>query len=310
MTMRILCFESGGTKLVAAMSDSRGQVLQVKQRRRSAEQTAEETLEVLVDMGRELSEEEPPAAIGFGFGGTVDRDIGEPVACFHESGWESVRAGERLKKEFQVPVFIENDCNLAALAEAVTGYGIRTGTVFYVTVGTGIGGGIVKDGRLFTSGKFGEGEIGHLVVEPGGPKCPCGNRGCLETLCSGPGLSTLSLRLTGRSIDSHDLMDGLREEREDAVRIARAGAGYFSRALACVVNILAPSTIIFGGGVMWENRPYLELIREATLERMFPIFRLRTPEFLLSRLKEAVVCQGAALFALQKLAELEQKDGF
>ena len=163
--MNILCFESGGTKLVAAVTDSEGFILDKKIHLRKREQRASETLEDLVRLGRSLLKAKPVGAIGFGFGGTVDRTTGEPTTCFHEDGWEEVRTRQYLEKAFGVPVYIENDCNLAALAESRIGHGIVSGTVFYMTIGTGIGGGIVHDGLLLETGVFGEGEIGDWRLE-------------------------------------------------------------------------------------------------------------------------------------------------
>ena len=308
--MRILCLESGGTKLVGALADSSGVILQKKIHYRKSNQTAVETLENLVELGKELLDGNTPAAIGFGFGGTVERSTGEPLTCFHEDGWEEVRAGEWLRNEFRVPVFIENDCNLAALAETRIGYGIQDGTVFYLTIGTGIGGGIVKDGFLLSSGEFGEGEIGHIVVDSEGPVCPCGRRGCLETLCSGPGLMELSKRLLGQPVDPRELMENLRNQQKQAMIVASAAAEYLSQVLASVINILSPGYIVFGGGVMRKNQVFLDLVRENTLKKIFPVFLRKPPVFKLSRLEESVVCQGAALFAIQKLYELEEKDSF
>src|SRR5690606_10340857 len=103
--------------------------------------------------------------------------------------------------ELGVPAAIENDCKLAALAEAVLGAGRGADTVFYVTIGTGIGGGLVHRGELVALSPLGEAEIGHVIVDPDGPECACGNRGCLEALCAGPSLPRLAPGLAATSQD-------------------------------------------------------------------------------------------------------------
>lgn len=308
--MSILCLESGGTKLVAAIANDNGTLLDREIRNRNPDQDARETLQCLVEAGKGLLGNITPKAVGFGFGGTVQRSTGEPLLCFHEAGWENAGARQFLMESFHSPVFIENDCNLAALAEACVGHKILKGAVFYITVGTGIGGGIVHNGRLLKTGDYGEGEIGHVVVDSSGPTCPCGNRGCLESLCSGPGLSVLSEITIGKQLDSRQIMEGLKEGRPEELRVASAAADLFSRALGPVISILSPCAIIFGGGVMFGNSCFLDLVRTKVLEKVFPVFLRQPPRFLLSNLQESVVCQGAAIYAVQELRQLEQSGSF
>ncbi len=299
--MSVLCLESGGTKLVAATADGAGRLGPLLKRYRHEGQQARETIDQLVDMGSELLQatSEGIESVSFGFGGTVKRSPGRPWACFHESGWNAVDARERLEKAFGVPVLIENDCNLAALGEAHFGAGKDCpGTLLYLTLGTGIGGGIVQGGRLLELGELGEAEIGHLVVEPDGPPCPCGNRGCLETLCSGPGLSSLSERLLGRPIDSRSLVCGFHKGDPDCCRVLEQAAKYLGTALGAAMNILQPQLVVLGGGVMLDNTAFLELIERRTRDCVFPLFRGHS-QFCLSSLGETVVCQGAAVYALQ-----------
>lgn len=304
--MNLLCLESGGTKLVAALADERAELLERRIEMRNPSQTAEATIRQLVKMGKGLSNDLKLAGVSLGFGGTVDRTKASPTLCYHEDGWDKLNAYEFLSKTFRVPVFVENDCNLAALAEFRFGAPAPVETLLYVTVGTGIGGGVVHRGKLVELGNLGEAEIGHIVVDPEGPECPCGNHGCLETLCSGPGLENLALRIAGKRIPAKQIMAACKTGDALAGRICAAGAGYMAQALAPAINLLSPDTIIFGGGVMSENEKYLSIIRQETLLRVFPPFRPACSErFLLTSLRENVVCQGAATYAVQKLRELE-----
>ncbi len=301
----IICLESGGTKLVAAIAESDGLLRTAARRYREPDQEALETLTDLVQMGRELAGSEPIEAVSYGFGGTVRRADQRPGPCFHEPGWETVDPPRYLQEAFRAPVFIENDCNLGALGEAHFGAHQTRGTLFYITIGTGIGGGIVHRGRLLQTGALGEGEIGHVVVDETGPECPCGNRGCLETFCAGPGLARLASRMLGITTDARTLMERFRKHDPAATRVAEQAAGYLGRALATVINLLAPQTIVMGGGVMTDNQAFLELVAARTEPHVFPFFRDRT-SFLLSALGENVVCQGAAVYAIQRLAEQKE----
>ncbi|MFZ0427903.1 MAG: ROK family protein [Acidobacteriota bacterium] len=298
--MFILCFESGGTKLVASVADSEGNLLTTQVRPRAAGQTAAQTLDHLSDLGRQVLEGRTPSAIGFGFGGTVRRSDRRPIVCFHEEGWEDIDAPSILADRFGVPVLIENDCKLAALAEAWQGGTPPGGTLIYATLGTGIGAGIVRRGYLVELGEIGEAEIGHIVVEPEGLPCGCGNRGCLEAYCSGPGLTNLARSMTGRDIEPEELMQRFRQGESTAQEIAERAAGYLARVLSTVVNLLSPEEIVLGGGVMTDNRRFLELVRDRTARWTFAPFWSRVREWRLSRLGRHVVCQGAAIYVLQQ----------
>lgn len=298
--MAILCMESGGTKLVAALADSDARLVRVEKAYRRAGQRGGETLNQLIAMGRNLvGKDVRIEGLGFGFGGIVRRSSGQPYTCFHEEGWEQLDSAGLLRKAFGVPVFVENDCNLAALAEAHRGAGSAKGTLFYVTLGTGIGGAVVREGRLLELGEFGEGELGHIIVDEEGPRCPCGNRGCLETLCSGPGLARLAQRLLDRSVDAPSLLEGFRAGAEESRRVIEQAAVYLGRVLGSVVNLLNPERVVLGGGLMQSGPAFLEAIARQAERYTFPLFR-RPERYVRSRLQEHAVCQGAALYVYQR----------
>lgn len=300
--MAILCMESGGTKLVAALADRQAHLTSIVKGYRRAGQHAQDTLGQLIEKGRQLLKNgESLQAVSFGFGGIVQRSEQRPYVCFHEQGWDCMDSVQILEEAFQVPVFVENDCKLAALGEAHRGVGLLEGTLFYATLGTGIGGGIVRHGQLLQLGEFGEAEIGHTVVEEEGPDCSCGNRGCLETLCSGPGLENLAQRLAGLKTDARSLMVAFGNQDEVATAIVEQAAVYLGRIFASTINLLQPDLIVLGGGLMQSNEPFLKTIRAKTNPRVFPLFRGKT-RFALSQLKEQAVCQGAAIYASQQLA--------
>jgi len=306
MEETILCFESGGTKLVAMLFDADGSVLGREVLKRSAGQTARETVEMLCAAGKGLLEGFPrPAAVGWGFGGTVDRDTGNPLYCFHETGWGSFDAAENVRREFKdIPVFVENDCNMGAMAEAWNGEEEPPGMLFFATLGTGIGGGIVRNGVLMQLSREGEGEIGHLVVKPEGCECACGNRGCLECYCSGPGMVNLSRLVTGKARDSFQVMEGFRDGDPECRLILEKGSDFLGAALAPVINILAPDEIVLGGGLIWNSPGYLDMIERKARSLAFPVLREKVT-FRLSSLGGDLVCRGAFHYAAWSLGRLQ-----
>lgn len=307
MKKQILCLESGGTKLVAALFDEHGVIVEKRIIRRSSSQRARDTVKQLCDAGKQMAEKHGnPVAVGWGFGGTVDRSTGNPVFCYHEEGWDGFSAREMMQKELaDIPVFVENDCNMGALAEAWNRGEQPPEMLFFATLGTGIGGGIVRRGELQQFSREGEGEIGHLVVEPGGITCACGNRGCLEVYCSGPGMKNLSNQVTGKEMDSYEILDSFRKKNAEGLRIMEKSADYLAVAFSAVINILAPEEIVLGGGIMWENHDYLQLIESKSRALSFPVLR-ENVRFRLSEQGEDLVCRGAYLFAQQNLSRLQK----
>ena len=320
----VLAFETGGTKLVAGVAETDGSILRTASVRRGEKDRApvsfrrivEAAEGILVDRefaGRKLH------SIGFGFGGTVRRSTNSPHLCLHEDGWDEVEVVDELEGRFGVPVFVENDCKLAALAEAHFGAGVGARSLFYVTLGTGVGGGYVQGGRILACGDLGEAEIGHVVVDPDGPECCCGNRGCVEALCSGPGLvklCALLARLDPRDWQSSCLaqaasLDHVTSERivncweegdSFATRIIEHSAAKLATALATTVNLLVPERIVIGGGLGTSSPRLLDLLRRYTAPLVVPYFR-DSFSIVGSRLRESVVTQGAAVLAAQQMRD-------
>lgn len=315
-----LAFETGGTKLVAGLADSDGRLRETTTIQRGPSDRAVRSFARIVDAAEQMLSGSARAdelrAIGFGFGGTVRRSTNSPHLCLHEDGWEEVNPAAELERRFQVPVVVENDCKLAALAEAHFGSGSGTRSVFYVTLGTGVGGGYVVDGRIQTFGDLGEAEIGHVVVDEFGPECCCGNRGCVEAHCSGPGLAklfALQARHSWKSWESSSLFNDAGPEGTSSVQIIHAwengddfaasvmdySTKRLASALGAVINILVPQTIVVGGGLGTATPRLLELVRRHTQGFVVPYFR-DSYKIVASQLRESVVTQGAAILARQQ----------
>ena len=320
-----LVFETGGTKLVAGVAGQDCRILETCILYREHTDRAETSLKRLVAAAHELVEKHTHQgasfrAVGFGFGGVVRRSTRDPYLCLHEDGWEDLKVVETLEREFRLPVVVENDCKLAALAEAHFGAGKGHRTVFYVTLGTGVGGGIVRDGRIQTFSDVGEAEIGHVVVAPDGPACPCGNRGCVETVCSGPGVSQLAAWVADQDsslwsqsslcdglnraegISSKQIMEAWALGDPFATDVADRAAGYLAQALGAVVNLISPDVVVVGGGLGSGNPRFLSLVSEKLRPQVVSYF-CDLYRIVPSELREQVVSQGAAILASQSVGE-------
>jgi glucokinase len=193
-----------------------------------------------------------------------------------------------LEERLGIPVFLGNDANAAALGEFAYGAGRGYRHVIYITVSTGVGGGIISDGRLLEGQRGAAGEVGHVIVEPGGPLCGCGNRGCLEALISGTAIARQAREALVAGRES--AIGGLAEAdphgvaAEVVVRAARGGDGLagelletagrrLGTALLGLVHIFDPQVIVVGGGVTNAGELLMKPARDTMFAGLMPIFK-------------------------------------
>jgi glucokinase len=197
--------------------------------------------------------EAPFTAAGVGIAALVDHDTGTLVWSPHFSG--ALPLGRELGSALGVPVMVDNDANAAALAEATKGAGRGHRMVLMVTVGTGIGGGLVIDGRVERGRGF-LGEIGHLPLDDADTPCHCGLLGCWEAVASGTALDRAAVALLGGDTTGEDLVAVA--EVDEGARDALAGvARWFGVGLAALVNVFDPDVIVVGGGVAGIGQAFL-----------------------------------------------------
>jgi glucokinase len=272
----ILALDIGGTKLACGVADIEGRL-----KSRAAEPTDQhasprEIFERLVALSQTAindsgSGPKDIVAVGISYGGPVAYDAGTTITCHHLSGWEDIPLKEWARERFGLPVEMDNDANVAALGEAVYGAGKGHPCLLYLTVSSGIGGGVILGGKIHRGVSSLAGEIGHTVLEPNGPVCTCGKRGCLEALASGwsiarrakealqsPAEQALSGQTSKRSLLSNLPPDDVTAqavaqaaEAGDALALSiiNETAGYLGRGIAAGINILNPSIVVIGGGV-------------------------------------------------------------
>ncbi len=245
-------FDLGGTQLKYGLVDRDGTVLH--KGRIPTPSTVEELFDRLPAVWADLKalSPEPIAAAGFGFPGLCDARLGRIRQSPHCSGLDEFDLIPALAGVLDVPFVIDNDANLAALGEWTCGAGRGTSSLVVMTIGTGVGAGIVLEGRIWGGARGFAGEIGHVSIRPDGLECPCGNRGCLETEVS-------ARAILRRYRDFSAGADG--RTPEEVHRRAAAGDAAAQRAffeagiflglgLSLLINVLNPEMILIGGGVM------------------------------------------------------------
>lgn len=256
-------------------------------------------------------------ALGVGAPGPLDPVTGRIIFAPNLQ-WRNVNLKEILQNALGLPVFLENDANLAALGEHLYGAGRGHDHMVFITVSTGVGGGLVLNGEIYSGAFGGAGEIGHMVVAPGGPVCSCGNRGCLEAVASGRAIKQRAvelisagngnkiLHLAGGSPDEADAPAVTRAAQEgdpEAKEILETAGRYLGLAIANICTLLNPSLFVIGGGVARGAGMFLldPAEKEAHL-RVLPAFRESLKIVPAALLGRAGVL-GAAAYARRKLAE-------
>ncbi len=299
-----LSIEIGGTKLQAALGTPDGEILRRRRCPVPAAAEARDILRLLARLGKPLAAGGEIERVGVGFGGPVDVESGRVVRSFHVPGWEGLPLRDWAREAFDAPCAIENDTNCGALAEARRGAGAGAGAVFYTNIGSGIGGGLVIDGKLYTRPK-GSCEIGHTKLWD----ARAGDYCIVEHLCSGWSINRLArgqaargklpraLALAGGKIDAvaaehvgAAAAEGARPERD----LVETVAGHFAVALCNVITLLNPDRIVLGGGVSLMGEVFLAPLRRAVAERVFQPYA-DNYEIVPAALGEDVVLVGALL---------------
>lgn len=255
------------------------------------------------------------AGVGIGAPGAVDFETGTVIFAPNMDGWKEVPLKKTLEKRLGVPVFVENDCNIAALGVFVVELKSKPRSMVGMFVGTGIGGGIVINGELYSGSNHTAGEIGHMVVDVAGPKCGCGNKGCLEAVASRTaifqqikagikdGQKTILTDMLGADLGdlrSGDLRKAIRRGDKFVDRIVESAAEYLGIATANLVNILNPEVVVLGGGVIEALADeMMGVIVETANEYAMP-GTMKGVEVIASKLGDSAGITGGAVLARQE----------
>jgi glucokinase len=258
-----LGFDLGGTQLRAALAEN-GQIL-----RRAAVATDTPggpgaVMKQIGKIAREVCEGDARSkvsGIGIASPGPIDTDTGIIDHIPSMPGWSGFPLRQRMKELFEVPVYLENDAVAAAYGEWKQGAGRGKSHLVYVTVSTGIGGGVVMDGRLVHGRRGMVAHIGHLHLTMTGPRCSCGGTGCFEVYASGTALGARAreaassgtgflARAAAKSVvNSRNVVEGARAGDEECVALLKEEARYLGVGFASLANLFSPERIIMGGGV-------------------------------------------------------------
>ncbi len=259
----------GGTKIAVGMVNDSGQILSRQESPTDADSYAN-GLSTTTRMLRETARLAGVEITGIGIGSTgpVDPFTGRFGEVDFLPGWRGQNPVEDLARIFEVQVALENDADAAAMAEAGWGAGENRSRLIYVTVGTGIGGGIVFDGKLYRGVGGSHPEVGHQVIDPAGPLCSCGFHGCWESLAAGPAMVAWVNANAPEDYPNRDRLTAKRicqlAQEDDALarRAVEREAYYLGLGLANLINLFTPDIIVLSGSVMNSALLFLDGIRK------------------------------------------------
>ncbi len=313
----ILALDLGGTNLRAVLATPSGTFLSHVRIPTRAVEGVDAVLGRMKDVLRSAVAEarrswEEVAAIGIGAPGPLDHDTGVIFEPPNLPGWQQVPLKQIFEAEFQRPTYVANDANLGAVAEHRYGQAKGLEHLIYITVSTGIGGGIVSHGRLLVGAGGTAAEVGHTTVDPAGPRCGCGNNGCAEAIAAGPAIARAALwgLQHGRESSLARLKRDLRQlTAEDVVHAAQEGDTFAREVLreagtalgvlcANLVNILNPQMIVIGGGVTNAGELLFQPARQV-MEARALFAASQHVRIVRSELGDDIVLYGAVAWALQ-----------
>ncbi len=313
----IAAVDLGASSIDVALADLGGELVahtgmpaDIKEGPRAVLGRAKELLSgLLEDQG---SEPRDILSIGVGVPGPVEHASGLLNSPPLMPGWDRFPIRDAFADEYAAPVFVDNDVNIMALGEHRGGVGKGVDNVLFVKIGTGIGGGIIADGRLYRGTQGCAGDIGHICADPEGPVCPCGNRGCLEAMAGAPAIAAKAERYAREGVSPilKEILDrrqelGAREVGEaaglgdyHALEIIKESGKLVGRVLATLVSTLNPSLIIIGGGVANIGHALLGEIRSTVYRRSLPLATRNLP-VVLSELGGMAGVTGASVLAAE-----------
>ncbi len=288
----VLAVDIGGTHFRTGLFDGQGRRLVVLEGDTDRAAGREWMLGQIASRCRDLmaQTDAPVNACGLSFGGPVDFPH-QSVTSVHSAGWKGFELGRWMEQTLGIPCRIDNDANAGALGEYHFGAGRGLKSMVYITISTGIGSGIVYEGKLIRGKDFMAGEIGHIPISDSEALCGCGGRGCLESFSSGAAIESRArewalrrpehveriIELSGGGeITAKGLMSAAAEGDESSIQILKETARWLAHGIMMVIRLLNPDAIVLGGGVGQSGELLLGTLRKSLEEIASPTIKYTT----------------------------------
>ena len=313
----VIGVDLGGTKIFAGVFNPALECLATTKVSTKAPRGPDAVIERIVRSVQDVVDEadldlKQIGAMGIGAPGAVDGESGTVIFAPNLTGWKDVPLKKELEKHLGVPVVVENDANISVVGVHEAELKGKPRSVVGIFVGTGIGGGLILNGELYSGFNHTAGEIGHMVIDVNGPKCGCGNKGCFEAVASRTaifqrikagikdGEKTLLTEMLGDDLEdlrSNDLRKAIRRGDKFVGKVIEQAAEHIGIGVANLVNVLGPEVVVLGGGVMEALADeMMDVIVKTAKEHAMP-GTLKGVEIIASKLGDNAGITGAAVLA-------------
>jgi glucokinase len=311
----------GGTKIMAGVFDSQMRCHAHARLSTKAQRGPDAVIERIARCVRDAVDEgdldlKQVRGVGVGAPGAVNPEEGRVIFAPNLPGWKDVALEKELGKHLERPVFVENDCNVSTLGVHQTELKGKPKSMIGIFLGTGIGGGLILNGQLYSGFNRTAGEVGHMILEVGGPKCNCGNRGCFEALAGRTaifrriqtavkeGQKTILTDMLGSDLDdlrSGDLRKALKRGDKFVERVIEEAAEYTGIAVANLINVFNPEVVVLGGGLIQQlSDDMMAIIVETALDNAME-GTSKGIDIVASELGDEAGITGAAVLARMRL---------
>lgn len=317
----VIGVDLGGTKILAGVFDRSLNCISQAKMTTKAQRGPDGVIERVARCIRDAVDEgdldlKQVKGIGIGAPGAVDTENGKVIFAPNLQ-WHDVPLKKALEKDLGIPVFVENDCNICTIGVHEAELGGKPKNMVGIFLGTGIGGGIIINGKLYSGFNKTAGELGHMILEVGGPKCGCGNRGCFEALASRgaifrriqtaakEGQKTVLTEMLGENLDdmkSGDLRKAIKRGDKFVEKVVEEAAEYTGIAVANIINLLNPDTIVLGGGVIEQMEDQMMAIIIETAHDYALDGTAENIEIIASKLGDSAGITGGAVLARRNLS--------
>ncbi len=314
MTQYAIGIDIGGTKISLVLGNSKGKILAKlvisTQTRAKTQACIYELTATLRKLIREAGiPKKKILGIGVACPGAVNAEKGILPRSPNLPRWAGIPLKKILQKATGLPVYLANDANAAALGENIFGAGKHAKDFIYITVSTGVGGGLVLNEELYEGASFSAGEIGHMSIVPDGVRCKCGKRGCLEAYASGTAIAGFFRKGTdrpGKNISAREVGMAARKGNKLAIESYKQAGYYLGIGIANLLNILNPEKVVIGGGVLKSaHKTFWSTMMKSAKQHAWPE-AFRVVEIVRSQLRDSVGDLGAIALVFKNL-ELRAK---
>jgi glucokinase len=315
---RIFAADLGGTHLRGATVDQKGRIQSRFKQNTPQAKDPNAIVDAIIAAVHEFQKGAEISAVSLAIPGTVNVEAGAVVKAPNLPCLDGFRLGAALSSRLDLPATLENDANAAAVGEMWQGAAVGCKTIICLTLGTGVGGGIILDGKLWRGVDGAAAEIGHMCVDPfGGVACPCGSRGCLEVFASATAIVRMTREASPRYPDSilqgsedrtaATIFEAGKQGDELALEIFRRMGVYLGIGLANLINILNPEMIVIGGGVVNGWALFEKHMHQQVEERAFPLLAERV-KIVRAKCGDDAGLLGAAHLALRSSLSTDYTD--